>query len=381
MKKVCVITGSRAEYGLLKRIMKLLKEDQELELQLIVTGMHTTEKYGNTYQQITKDGFDINKLIKMNLEHDSSESIITSCGKELIEIGKAYNQLNPDLVIVLGDRYEILIAVYAALIFKIPVAHLCGGDITELAYDDSIRHAITKMSHLHFTTNMISSRRVIQMGESPDRVFCYGNPGLEDLISYQPSVNLEKKLGIEFNKLNFLMVFHPTTLITDKLKSQLDIIKDCLIRYLSPGDCNLFIIMPNSDNQNNLIIEMFNQIKSQYQQQCYIFKSLERSDYLSLADRMNLMIGNSSSGIYEMPILKVPVVNLGDRQKGRFFSNGVINTPIDYQTINNNIERALKINRSDIISEYPVTNSSELIVNQIKKKLQEDNLIIKLFQD
>ena len=371
MKKICIISGSRAEYGLLKNIMYKIKNDEDLILQLIIVGMHTSEKYGNTYQQIINDGFDIDVMIKMELDDDTSQNIVKESGKELIKFGDIYHNLTPNIIIVLGDRYEILIAVYAALIFKIPIAHICGGDLTENAYDDSIRHAITKMSHLHFTTHESSSARIYQMGES--YVFCYGNPGLEDLHNFC-TINkniLSKNLGIKFNKYNFLITFHPETL-SNTIENDTNIVTNILEYYLKQNIYNIFIILPNSDNNNNIIFDKFINLNNQYVN-CYIFKSLERYNYLSLAKYMDIFIGNSSSGIYEMPILKVPVINLGDRQKGRLLSNGILNTKINMHNIVNNINIMLKMEINDIVSIYKSYTSSTLIINKIKTFLNDMN--------
>lgn len=368
MKKICVVTGSRAEYGLLKNLMFLIKQDNQLQLQVVATGMHGSEKYGLTYHQILEDGFEVNHLIPMNLDDDTAATIVIESGRELTQFGTVLQQLSPDLLVVLGDRYEILMAVYAALIFKIPVAHLCGGDITEQAYDDSIRHAITKMSHLHFTTHPSATQRVIQLGEDPSRVFNYGNPGLEDLMNNDSESRLSINLS---SKLNFLVVYHPVTLSCNDLQVELNELVAALSYYLE-DDTHLFLINPNSDNQNNQIVDqLITKLKARYPSRCYQFKSLKRQDYLTLARSMDLMIGNSSSGIYEMPILKVPVVNLGGRQQGRIFSNGIINCPIiKYDNLRESIDRALTINREQIIPEYQtIQNSNHLIKEEIKKYL------------
>lgn len=377
--RICVITGTRADYGLLKNVISKIKMDNELELQIIVTGSHTSEKYGLTYHYIIEDGFNIDRIIPMELNDDSAKNIVAESGKELIGMSSAFASLKPDMIVVLGDRYEILIAVYAATIFNIKICHICGGDITEYAYDDNIRHAITKMSHLHFTTHTTSSNRIIQMGETSDNVYCCGNPGLEDLHNFTPydKETLCKNLNIKLNEYNFLVIFHPVTLLNN-LHSEFAIIERVLEYYLNKPNYNLFLLFPNSDNNNNIIINSYNSL-SKYNN-CYLFDSLKRFDYLSLASHMDLFIGNSSSGIYEMPVLQIPVINIGNRQEGRLISNGIENTDVDYDMIIEKISSKLIMDKSTIKSVYPTMNSSELIINKIKEYLTT-NVNVKKFAD
>lgn len=374
VKNVCVITGSRAEYGLLKNILFRIKDSKILNLQLIVTGMHTSEKYGNTYLEIINDGFNIDYLIRMQLESDTPENIIKECGNELIQFSHAFSNLKPDLMVILGDRYEIFVAAFCSLIFRIPIAHICGGDITKYAYDDNLRHAISKLSSLHFVTHESSKIRLMQMGEDKKNIFNFGNPGLEDLYNFKSlsKKNLEDKMNIKFKKYNFLIIYHPTTLLGNENYEILQLVT-LITELLEEGNHSLFIILPNSDNNNNIIFSHFQNIEVSYKN-CYLFKSLERNIYLSMALQMDLYIGNSSSGIYELPILKIPVINIGRRQEGRLKANNIIDCPVEYSEIKNKIEMALKINKNDIQPIYQGYNSSKKIVKKIGEKI--DNIKI-----
>lgn len=224
MRKVCVVTGTRAEYGLLSRLMWLIGEDHDLTLQIIATNMHLSPEFGLTYKEIEADGFTIDKKVPMHKLADTSNGIVKSMAVELSGIADAYEELRPDLIVLLGDRYEMLIAATAALIYKIPIAHIHGGEITEGAFDDAIRHAITKMSHLHFTSTEEYSRRVIQLGEQPDRVFYVGSLGVENIkkITLMSKDEIEKSLGFELNKKTVIATYHPATLTKENNRIEMD---------------------------------------------------------------------------------------------------------------------------------------------------------------
>lgn len=358
--KVCVITGSRADYGLLYPIMNGLKYDKFFELQIMVTGAHMMEKFGSTYRMIVNDGFIINSYVAMNIENDTPENIVKCMGSELMQMSDELNKLKPDLVLVLGDRYEILIAVTACLIFKIPVGHFCGGNITEGAYDDNIRHAITKLSNIHFVTDKGSEKIVRQLGES--NVIICGNPGLEEFYYFEPlPLN---KLNINLYNKNMLVVFHPET-----LNNEPEMCVQKLRKALEKYDGHKFIFRSNADNDTDIIHNGLMGIDNA----TYI-KSLERNIYLSLAYYCDIFIGNSSSGIFEIPLInkvaqkknkKGPIIiNIGERQKGRILANNIINCE-NYNDIDEAINKAENIN-GPFETYYEPMNTTDIVINTLK---------------
>lgn len=365
MKKICFVTSTRADYGLLKKLMFKVKISQQFHLQIIVTGTHLSKNHGFTFDEIKKDGFEETYKIKMNLKDDKPTNIVSAMGHELIEFSKAFNILKPDMLVILGDRYEILVAVQAANIFTIPVSHFCGGDITEGSYDNNARHAITKLSHLHFVTNEKSKQRVIQMGENPDYVFNYGNPGLELFIDFKV-INkniIENVLKTRFNLRNIVVVYHPDTIGYNEN----DINSLILALEHFANDCNIYLLRPNSDNNNNLIDKKFKLLSKH--KNVYYYNSLERSIFLSLVYHSDIFVGNSSSGIYEIPFLKKYVINIGNRQGGRLKSQLVINCKPVKEKIINKIQKYSNKLVEDVVHPYPLLKTSELFV----KKLREFN--------
>lgn len=324
MRKICVVTGSRAEYGILKPFMAEVKNDAALDLQLIVTGMHLSPEFNLTYREIEEDGFIINEKIDTLLGSDTPIGISKSMGLTIMGFSEAYERLKPDLIVVLGDRFEIFSAVVPALICKIPVAHIAGGEVTEGAFDDALRHSITKMSHLHFVAMEEYRERVIQLGENPAAVFNVGAPGIDaiksaDLLSRK---DLEKDLKIRFNKHNFLVVFHPATLNgndapKDQLRQLLGVIDEL-------EDTNIIFIKSNADTNGRAINQMIDKYVTANPEKAAAFVSLGHLKYLSVLRTVDAIIGNSSSGISEAPSLKVATVNIGDRQKGRVRAESII---------------------------------------------------------
>jgi UDP-hydrolysing UDP-N-acetyl-D-glucosamine 2-epimerase len=323
MKRICFVTGSRAEYGLLSGLMASVKKDRELELQIIATNMHLSPEFGLTYKEIEADGFVIDKKVQMLLSSDTSNATTKSVGLATIGFADAYEDLKPDLLVVLGDRYEILAAVTAALFYKIPVAHLYGGEITEGAYDDSIRHAITKMSHLHFTSTETYRNRVIQLGEQPERVFNVGAIGVENAkeSKLMSKSELEKNLHFSFGDKSLLITFHPATLDKTPVKEQCDNLLKAL-EYVS--DYKLLFTMPNSDTDGRIIIQQINDFVSNHKNSSISFASLGKVRYLSSLQFVSAVVGNSSSGIVEVPSFGIPTLNIGIRQKGRIAGPSVI---------------------------------------------------------
>ena len=325
MRKICVITGTRAEYGLLSRLMKMIQDDNETLLQIVATNMHLSPRYGNTYQEIENDGFAINYKVPIINEDapDTAATTVLSLSNALAGFTQAYETLQPDLIVILGDRYEMLAAAEAALIFKIPIAHLYGGEITEGAYDDAIRHAITKMSHLHFTSTETYRKRVIQMGEQPDHVFNVGALGVENakLVPLMPKEEIEQSLCFALDKNTVLATYHP---VTNKMTLNENETVGFFEALKERKDLRILFTMPNSDTGGQAIMEQIKQFVTHNPERSIAFTSLGMKRYLSVLQFVGAVIGNSSSGLIEVPSFHIPTLNIGDRQKGRISGESVI---------------------------------------------------------
>jgi UDP-N-acetylglucosamine 2-epimerase (non-hydrolysing)/GDP/UDP-N,N'-diacetylbacillosamine 2-epimerase (hydrolysing) len=340
MRKICVITGTRAEYGLLSRLMKLIQNDDTTELQIVVTNMHLSAEYGNTYKEIENDGFVINKKVPMDTSSDTANAIVKSMGQAQIGFADAFEDLHPDLIIILGDRYEMLAAASAALLFKIPIAHLYGGEVTEGAYDDSIRHAITKMSFLHFTSTEEYKKRVIQLGENPKNVVCVGSLGVENCkkITLMQKSDLEKNLNFELNNQTILVTYHPVTLENNTAESQ---ITDLLSTLEELKNIRILFTFPNSDTGGKIIIEKIKSFVETHKDRSIAIPSLGMLKYLSTLQYVGAVVGNSSSGIVEVPSFGIPTLNIGDRQKGRTCATSILNCKSNKQSIEKGLELVL----------------------------------------
>lgn len=342
MKKVCIITGTRAEWGLLTRLAGLIKASPTMQLQIIATNMHLSERYGLTYKEIEADGFTIDYRVPMDSSGDTAVDTVRSMGEAMGGFADAYEFLKPDLIVVLGDRYEILAAVSAALIFNIPVAHLHGGEITEGAFDEQIRHAITKMSHLHFTSTEEYRRRVIQMGEQPDRVFNVGAIGVDNIkqIELWDKAQTEQSLGgFVLDRQTALITFHPVTMQAGSASSQMDELLGAL------DDLPLLRViftMPNSDTGSMVIEQKIKAWCEVNSDRAVWFFSLGLRRYLSVLQYIGIVVGNSSSGILEVPSFGIPTINIGDRQKGRIAALSVINCAPERRDIYDKILHSLK---------------------------------------
>jgi GDP/UDP-N,N'-diacetylbacillosamine 2-epimerase (hydrolysing) len=326
-RKICIITGSRAEFGLLRLLMQEIHDAPECELQIVATGMHLSPEYGLTYKEIEQAGFKIDYKVDMQLSSDSVTSITKSIGIGTIGFAEAYACLQPDLVVVLGDRFELISAVIAALIACIPVAHLHGGETTEGAFDEAIRHSITKMSHLHFVAAPEYARRVIQLGEQPDRVYVVGGLGI-DAIKNTKFLNLkdlEESLDFKFGDKNLLVTFHPATLeaggSTEQMNSLLDVLSGL-------DRTHLIFTMPNADNGSLELRALVDRFVMQHPN-ARAYTSLGQLRYLSCMQFVDGVIGNSSSGIAEAPSMGIGSINIGDRQKGRLSATSIIHCPPD----------------------------------------------------
>lgn len=380
-RKICVITGSRAEYGHLYWLMKEIKADKAMDLQVLVTGMHVSPQFGNTYREIEKDGFKINAKVKMPLLKDTPAGILKAMGKGLMGFAEALERLKPDAAVILGDRYEMLVAAEACLIAKIPIAHLHGGEATEGAFDESIRHAITKMSHLHFTAAKEYAARVIQMGEHPRTVFAFGAPGLDHLrhLRFLSKPELENKLGFRFKKPLFLITYHPVTLEKSGPAESLKALFGALDAF---PHASIIFTKSNADPSGGIIPKMLEQYRKKNPARVLVVTSLGQQKYLSAMKLADCVIGNSSSGIIEAPALKKATVNLGRRQQGRLRASSII----DCKETKPAIERAIRLSLSAgfqkkarrAISLYGQGNVSK----KIKQKLKSadwDSLLMKSF--
>lgn len=322
-RKLCVVTGTRAEYGLLSRLMRMIKDSDQTQLQIIATNMHLSPKYGNTYQEIEKDGFTIDKKIPILEEgKDDANATLKSMAKALGGFADAYDELKPDMVVVLGDRYEILAAATAALIERIPIAHIHGGEITEGAYDDAIRHSITKMSHLHFTSTEQYRKRVIQLGEQPDRVFYVGALGVENIkkLPLMNKAEIEEEVKFKLDENTILVTYHPVTLGNHTAEQD---IKDFIGALNERKDLRVFFTMPNSDTGSQVIADAITEFVANNSERSIVYKSLGIKRYLSVMKQVGAVVGNSSSGLIEVPSFGIPTLNIGDRQKGRISAPSV----------------------------------------------------------
>lgn len=339
-RKICFITGSRAEYGLLSGLMKAVKSTPALDLQIIATNMHLSPEFGLTYREIESDGFTINKKVEMLLSSDTSNAITKSVGLATIGFADAYEDLRPDLIVVLGDRYEILAAVSAALFYKIPVAHLHGGEITEGAYDDCIRHAITKMSHLHFTSTENYRNRVIQLGEQPGRVFNVGAIGIENIkhVPLFSKEELEESLDFELSDKSLLVTYHPVTLENATAVDQCTNLLQSLEQFV---DYRVVFTLPNSDTDGRIIIKLIHDYVAEHPKRSIAFTSLGMKRYLSALRYVTAVVGNSSSGIIEVPSFGIPTLNIGDRQKGRIAADSILHCSTTEQAITEGLRQIL----------------------------------------
>lgn len=325
MKKLCIITTTRAEYGLLYWLMKGIQDDPYFQLQLVVTGTHLSSEFGSTIDQIREDGFHIDRSFNMELQDDSSIGITNSLSVALNGFATSFKTLQPDLAIVLGDRFEILGAATAALLANIPIAHIHGGELSMGAIDDAIRHAVSKLSYWHFPATEVYKKRIIQLGEDPSRVFNVGGLG-QDNIKKLPLLSrkeLEQNLDIKFKNRNLLLTYHPETL---NLKEGLKNFKNLLTVLEKHDDCLSIFTLPNADAGHRDLINLLQKYIEEHSESSKLFASLGQLRYLSLMKHVDAVVGNSSSGIIEAPSLKIATINIGDRQKGRLSASSVIHT-------------------------------------------------------
>ncbi len=377
-KKICVITGTRAEYGILKPVLKALKNNDAFELQLIATAMHLSPEFGLTYQEIEQDGFHINEPIEILLSSDSSVGISKSVGLGVISFSEAFQRLKPDLILLLGDRFEILAAAQAALIARIPIAHIAGGDTTEGAWDESIRHCISKLSHIHFVTNQEALQRVIQLGENPENVHCVGSPAIDTILSgdYMPKEALEQDIGFRFREKNILITFHPATLDFVPAASQFQALL-AAVKRLGDG-VGIIITKPNADLEGRSLFPLIDQFVSE-QRNAVAYTSLGQKRYLNVMNQVDMVVGNSSSGLYEAPSFKIPTINIGNRQKGRLQASSVINCDPEEQSIYHAMEKGFALDCQNAVNPYGSGQATESILSILKSFDNFNSLLCKEF--
>ena len=381
-RKICIITGTRAEYGLFYWLLKEIEADKELQLQVIVTGMHLSPEFGLTYKEIEKE-FKINKKIEMLLSSDTSVGISKSMGLAQISFAESYDELKPDIVIVLGDRYEIFSATSAAMIARIPIAHLHGGEATEGLIDEPIRHSITKMSHLHFTATEEYKNRVIQLGEHPSRVFNVGGMGIENIkrLKLLSKDEFEKSIEFKLNIKNILVTFHPVTLENSTAKEQFKELLDAIDEL---EDTNIIFTKANSDTDGRVINQMIDEYVTKNFQKSVQFTSLGQLRYLSALQYVDAVVGNSSSGLAEAPSFKIGTINIGDRQKGRIKASSVIDCEPNKDSILKSFEKLYSKEFQETlkttINPYGDGYASKKIV-EILKNVDLKNILKKSFYD
>ena len=377
-----MVTGSRADYGLLKRLMKLIDSDPEMKLQIIATGSHLSSKHGFTYKEIEEDGFQIDFKVDIIENIIDAQSTVRAMSKAQIEITKILSEIKPDLMLVLGDRYEILSAVISALLCNVPVAHIHGGEVTTGAFDDAIRNAITKMSHLHFVATANSRNRVIQMGEIPANTFNFGGLGVDAIqgLNFLSKAEVEEKLGIKFGAKNLLVTYHPETISKISPIEQIQVLLEALSLK---KEINLIFTGVNADPGSDEISRAINQFV-QSNSNSRLYASLGQRVYLSTLLYCDGVVGNSSSGILEVPSFKKATINIGSRQLGREMAESVINCELESGSIRKSIDKIYSKNFEMVLSEvsnpYGKGGASSKIFEEIKKS-DLSNLAIKSFHD
>lgn len=342
MRKIAVITGTRAEFGILNPLLKKIQNHLDLELQVVASAMHLSPEFGYTVEEIEASGFRVDKRVECLLSSDSAVGVSKSIGLALISFSEAFEELIPDLIVILGDRSEMLAAATAATIANIPIAHIHGGETTEGAYDESFRHAITKMSYLHFASTEEYKRRIIQLGENPKRVFNVGAMGLDSVkeLNLLSREEFQESINFKLAKRNILITYHPVTLENKTSSSQFRSILKALDNL---KDTNLIFTHANSDKDGRIINQMIENYVSVNTEKAVSFKSLGQARYLSALKHVDLVLGNSSSGILEAPFFNIPTIDIGDRQKGRISSESVVHSRDNEEEIEKALEKAFDV--------------------------------------
>ena len=374
-REVCIVTGTRAEYGLLFWLMKEIQEDSDLVLQIIATGIHLSPEFGLTYKQIEGDGFKIDKKIEMLLSSDTPVGISRSMGLGMIGFAEVYEELKPDIVVLLGDRFETFCAAAAACISRIPIAHIHGGETTQGAVDEAFRHSITKMSHLHFTSTEEYRKRVIQLGESPDRVFNVGALGIENIrkLPLLSRKDLEKEIGFSLGQQCILVTYHPVTL--EQATAQIQF-QNLLNAIDTIDGLHIIFTKANADTEGRIINQMIDEYVTRKKKNAAIsFTSMGQIRYLSAMKHVDAVVGNSSSGIVEAPSFKAPTVNIGDRQKGRVQTRSVINCSPTKDVIIQALKQVLSPEFKQSIQDMTNPYEKEKTAKNIKEIIKHFDLI------
>lgn len=385
MRKICVVTGTRAEYGQLRPLMEMICAAADTKLQLVVTGMHLSPEFGLTYREIEEHGFTIDRKIETLLSSDTAVGIGKSTGLGVIGFAGALADLEPDLVVLLGDRFEVLAAAVAALYARIPIAHIHGGETTEGAFDEGIRHAISKMSHLHFVAAEDYRRRVIQLGEDPARVFCVGGLGVDAIgrVELLSRNELERQMGFRFGKHSLLITFHPVTLEANTGEQQIEALLEAC-RKLDP-EVHFIFTMPNADTGGRVIIEKINRFVAEMGERAYAATSLGQLRYWSALQHVDAVVGNSSSGIVEAPTFGLATVNIGDRQKGRLMATSIVNCEPESDAIEAAVREVLSDDFRALAREtenpYGSGGAAEKIFDVITTTSLDGKLLKKQFHD
>ncbi len=381
-RKICVVTGSRAEYGLLRWVMEEIRATADLELQLVVTGMHLSPEFGLTYREIEADGFHIDRKIEMLTSSDTPVGITKSIGLGVIAFGETLAQLQPDIVLVLGDRFEIFAAALSAMVAALPIAHLHGGETTEGAFDEAIRHSITKMSHLHFVAAEAYRRRIIQLGEAPERVFLSGGLGVDAIqkVKLLDRQALEENLDFKFGKRNLLITYHPETFDAGAAESQM---KELLKVLDELADTQLIFTLPNADTGGRALIHLVEEFTA-IRPHSKAFPSLGQLRYLSCLAQVDAVVGNSSSGLAEVPSFNKGTINIGDRQRGRLKAVSVIDCDPERSSILQAIQTLysseFQAALSQVTNPYGDGGASKKIVNVLAHH-DLKNIVKKSFYD
>jgi GDP/UDP-N,N'-diacetylbacillosamine 2-epimerase (hydrolysing) len=382
-RKICVVTGTRAEYGLLFLLMKSISENNAFELQIIATAMHLSPEFGLTYKEIEKDGFHINKKVESLLSSDTPNGITKSMALTVLGLADAVSELEPDLMILLGDRFETFAAASVATVNRIPIAHIAGGESTEGAIDEAFRHSITKMSHIHFASTELYRKRIIQMGENPAFVYNVGAIGIDNIreLKLLKREEFEESIHFKLGNKNLLITFHPVTLENSTAEKQFGELLKALYEL---NDTHLIFTLPNADTDGRIIIQMIHKFVSENKDIACVHTSLGQIRYLSAIKYVDAVVGNSSSGIVEVPYFKRPTVNIGDRQKGRIMGETIINClPIKddiYKAIQISYSKEFKIKCQKVTNLYGNGNTVNEIMEVIKS-VDIKNLLKKQFYD
>lgn len=356
-------------------LMKGIESDPKLDLRLIVTGMHLSPEFGFTCREIESDGFFIHEKVEMLLSSDTPVGIAKSMGLGVIGFADVFCRLRPDVLVLLGDRFEVFAAAQAAHVARIPIAHIAGGDTTEGAIDEALRHAVTKMSHIHFVTNKISARRVRQLGENPEHIYIVGSPAIDLIrhLRFLERSELERDLGFTFRARNLLITFHPVTLETGSADVQFAALLNALDSF--GPEVGLIFTLPNSDTEGRVIIQMIEEFVSK-RDNAKAFSSLGCQRYLSVMKIVDAVVGNSSSGLYEAPSLNKPTVNIGDRQKGRLRAESVIDCAPETESIREAIQTAFTTDCSSVVNPYGRGDATERML-KVLKGLQNPPALLK----